>query len=57
MKTELKMVEIYPGVTVRTPQWPDDAKEMAERIDEEEKDRWKLCGFVGKSMMFRRAKK
>lgn len=57
MATELKMVPIIKGPSMRKIAWPDDADEIAARVDEEEKDRWKMCGFVGHSIMFRRAKK
>lgn len=45
-----------PANTAR-PNWPDDAEMIATRMDEEEKDRWKVCGFIGTHMLLRRAKK
>ncbi len=55
MSTELKMVDLLPNGFM--PQWPADAEKIAARIDAEEKDRWKVCGFIGTHMLLRRAKK
>lgn len=55
MSTELKVEKIKADGSL--PKWPDDAEHIAMRIDEEEKNRWKVCGFVGSHMLLRRAKK